>query len=547
MSTRDWKTIVAEKRLQQSEAIAAAETQVPLKGPNLEHAANGQNGFHSITDISDAATLTGKIARGEVTSEVVTRAYIARAIEAHKMTNCLTEVLFQEALEQAKKLDEFYAKEGKTVGPLHGVPVTLKDQFNVKGHDTTLGYTSRALKPASEDAILVSMLKKLGAIIIAKTNLPQSIMWCETENPLWGLTTNPMMPGYTPGGSTGGESALLYMHGSMIGLGTDIGGSIRIPAHMMGLYGFKPSSSRLPYTGVPVSTEGQEHVPSSIGPLARSLSSIHHMMKETILQEPWTKDSRCTPIPWRQDVYESASQRKLTIGVLYDDGVVKPHPPVSRVLEETVAALVAEGHEVIEWNDKLHAECIEVMDLFYTVDGGEDIRREVEAGGEPFIPHVDKLINRGKPISVFEYWQLNKRKRALQQAYLEKWNSILSPRTGKPVDVLLMPPMPHPAVPHRATRWVGYTKVWNFVDYTALVIPAGKVKAEDCEATWDHASRNEIDEWNVKIWEENKRDMAEKELPIGVQLVGRNLDEEKVLAIGKVLDDMLQSRMHVSK
>ena len=84
--------------------------------------------------------------------------------------------MFQEALEQAKKLDEFYAKEGKTVGPLHGVPVTLKDQFNVKGHDTTLGYTSRALKPASEDAILVSMLKQLGAIIIAKTNLPQSIM-----------------------------------------------------------------------------------------------------------------------------------------------------------------------------------------------------------------------------------------------------------------------------------------------------------------------------------------------------------------------------------
>ncbi|KAM6532387.1 hypothetical protein FSOLCH5_001812 [Fusarium solani] len=332
------------------------------------------------------------------------------------------------------------------------------------------------------------MLKQLGAIIIAKTNLPQSIMWCETENPLWGLTTNPMMPGYTPGGSTGGESALLYMHGSMIGLGTDIGGSIRIPAHMMGLYGFKPS-----------------------------------------------------------DVYENASQRKLTIGVLYDDGVVKPHPPISRVLEETVAALTAEGHEVIEWNDKLHAECIEVMDLFYTVDGGEDIRREVEAGGEPFIPHVNKLINRGKPISVFEYWQLNKRKRALQQAYLEKWNSILSPRTGKPIDVLLMPPMPHPAVPHRATRWVGYTKVWNFVDYTALVIPAGKVKAEDCKATWDHAPRNEMDEWNAKIWEENKKDMAEKELPIGVQLVGRNLDEEKVLAIGKVLDDMLQSRMHPAK
>ncbi|KAM0441227.1 hypothetical protein ACHAPT_000534 [Fusarium lateritium] len=474
MSKRNWETIVAEKRLQQSEAIlrsASTEPQALSKGPNSGHAVNGQNGFHSITDVGDAATLASKIARGEVTSEAVTSAYIARAIEAHKMTNCLTEVLFQDALEQAKHLDEFYAKQGKTVGPLHGVPVTLKDQFNVKGHDTTLGYTSRAFKPASEDAILVNMLKQLGAIIIAKSNLPQSIMWCETDNPLWGLTTNPMIPGYTPGGSTGGESALLYMHGSMIGLGTDIGGSIRIPAHMMGLYGFKPSSSRLPYTGVPVSTEGQEHVPSSI------------------------------------------------------------------------AALTAAGHEVIDWNAKLHAECIEVMDLFYTVDGGEDIRREVEAGGEPFIPHVNKLINRGKPISVFEYWQLNKRKRALQQAYLDKWNSILSSRTGKPVDVLLMPVMPHPAVPHRATRWVGYTKVWNFVDYTALVIPAGKVKAEDCQGAWDHAPRNDMDEWNAKIWEENKRDMAEKELPIGVQLVGRNLDEEKVLAVGKVLDHMLRSNV----
>lgn len=124
--------------------------------------------------------------------------------------------------------------------------MTLKDQFDVRGHDSTLGYVGRAGTPAAENAVLVSMLESLGAVFIAKTNLPQSIMWCETDNPLWGTTTHPLDNRYTPGGSTGGESALLFLKGSTLGWGTDIGGSIRGPSHMMGLYGLKPSVSHCP-------------------------------------------------------------------------------------------------------------------------------------------------------------------------------------------------------------------------------------------------------------------------------------------------------------
>ena len=131
------------------------------------------------------------------------------------------------------------------MGPLHGIPTTLKDQFDVKGYDSTLGYLSRALSPAKDDAVLVKMLRSLGAVIVAKSNLPQSIMWCETENPLFGLTTNPYSRDYTPGGSTGGEAALIACGASALGFGTDIGGSIRIPSHMMGIYGLKPSVSIL--------------------------------------------------------------------------------------------------------------------------------------------------------------------------------------------------------------------------------------------------------------------------------------------------------------
>jgi len=151
--------------------------------------------------------------------------------------------MFIDAIEQARTLDEHFEATGSPVGPLHGVPVTVKDQFNITGYDTTLGYVARAFKPATQDAVLVDMLQKLGAIVIAKTTLPQSIMWCETESPLWGLTTHPSNPKLTPGGSTGGEGALLALQSTILGFGTDIGGSVRIPASMCGVYALKPSVS----------------------------------------------------------------------------------------------------------------------------------------------------------------------------------------------------------------------------------------------------------------------------------------------------------------
>lgn len=162
------------------------------------------------------------------------------------------------------------------------------------------------------------------------------------------------------------------------------------------------------------------------------------------------------------------------------------------------------------------------------------------AAGEPFIPHVQRLINRGDAISVYQYWQLNKKKIELQQAYLEKWDSIRSENTGKKADIILMPPMPHSSVPHGNSRWVGYTKVWNFLDYTALVIPGGSVCKEDVAAPWDFEPYGPEDEWNKKLWEDHGEQMASLGLPVGLQIVGRKLEEEKVLAAGKVLDDLLK-------
>lgn len=274
--------------------------------------------------------------------------------------------------------------------------------------------------------------------------------------------------------------------------------------------------------------------------MASSLDTIFLTMKSLVDLQPWDYDARCAPLTWRDHAYNEILGRPLVFAVLTDDGIARPHPPVTRVLQQAVNALRSAGHEIVDWNAELHAECVQVMDEFYTADGGEDIRKAVEDGGEPFIPHVEKLINRGNPISVFEYWQLNRRKWELQQAYLKKWQSIRA-KDGRLVDAILMPPMPHTAVPHGRCKWVGYTKVWNMLDYTALVIPAGTTSAQDLEAPWDFEPRGEIDKWSIDLWKIQKGRL-DLELPVGLQIIGRKLEEEKVLGIGKVVDGILRSK-----
>jgi amidase len=181
-----------------------------------------------------------------------------------------------------------------------------------------------------------------------------------------------------------------------------------------------------------------------------------------------------------------------------------------------------------------------LQDQYYTADGGEDIKRDIAAGGEPFISHVEALVNKGQAISVYEYWQLNKQKLAAQKRYLDLWNSTKSPTSGKRIDVLLTPVMPHSSVPHRKCRWVGYTKVFNVVDYPAVVIPAGAVSKEldgRTEAQMAaHKPRNPIDEWNWGNFDVDSMDG----MPIGVQIVARRLEEEKVLGAAQIIDNLLR-------
>lgn len=115
------------------------------------------------------------------------------------------------------------------------------------------------------------------------------------------------------------------------------------------------------YRGVEVSLEGQQHVPSAVGPMARSLSSLTLVTKLVIEAEPWLSDSQLPPMPWKRDVFQNFSSKPLVIGIVPDDGVVKVHPPIARVFRETVERLRGAGHEIVDWDTSLHRQCIDIM------------------------------------------------------------------------------------------------------------------------------------------------------------------------------------------
>lgn len=174
----------------------------------------------------------------------------------------------------------------------------MKDSVNVGGLDTTLGLCRYANQPAPADALVVQLLRKQGALVHAKTNIPQTLLSFECANPVHGRTLNPFNKNLTPGGSSGGESALLACGGSVVGIGTDIGGSVRIPAHFSGNTALKPTARRLSLQGFRASVPGQEAIPAVAGPMAQRTEDLVLLLRELWVQEAWDKDCDLVPVPF---------------------------------------------------------------------------------------------------------------------------------------------------------------------------------------------------------------------------------------------------------
>ena len=270
-----------------------------------------------------------------------------------EQTNCLTEILFPEALKRAEYLDQHLERTGTPIGPLHGLPISLKDCFITPPHPSSIGMACFAEEPTTleRETLLVTVLRELGAVFYCKTNVPVAMMMMETINNVWGETRNPYHTDLSAGGSSGGEAALIAMRGSPLGVGTDIGGSIRIPSAWTNLYGLKASSGRFPTWGIQTGIPGNDFVPAVNGPMARELDTVRLYCQAVLSDQVrlWERDPKCLPIPWRNDVLQPKG-RKLRVGFVgRDDGYVTCHPPVERALNIAKKALEKAGHEVIDW------------------------------------------------------------------------------------------------------------------------------------------------------------------------------------------------------
>lgn len=233
-----------------------------------------------------ATQLANKIRKREVKSKEIVQVYIDRLEAIHPILNVIVENRFSAALEEAEKVDDFLSsthqteKELKESQPFLGVPCTVKESLAVKGMKHTSGIHSRQHIIAANDAPVVALIRKAGAIPLAVTNTPEMCCWWETYNPLYGRTNNPYNTNHTPGGSSGGESAAISAAGSVFGLGSDFAGSIRIPASFSGIFGHKPTSMTTPnHDHYPIPANDALKQLLVTGPLTRYATDLKPLLK----------------------------------------------------------------------------------------------------------------------------------------------------------------------------------------------------------------------------------------------------------------------------
>ncbi|KAM0450893.1 hypothetical protein ACHAO4_006284 [Trichoderma viride] len=468
----------------------------------------------NITEKYDATALAALIREKKLTSVAVATAFAKRAIIAHQLTSCLTEWFMDEAIERAKYLDEYLQSTGKTIGPLHGVPISVKDVLPLAGHWSSLGFLVARFKD-KEDCQIVSILRDAGAIFYCKTNQPQAIMHIESTS-FYGRTLNPHNTGLSSGGSTGGEGALLAMRGSVLGLGTDIGGSIRVPSSFCGIYGFKPTSYTLPRKDIlPMGALAELSILASIGPMGTSLRDLDLLTSVALASKPHLLDPRLIPIPWT-GLNTAPKASPLKIGIMMNDGFIIPQPPVTHALNWAVEKLKASNaFSVKSFEPYEVATALKNIHLAFWPDGGRGVREVIAASGEPMLPLTQwelKDID-GVDLNPMEILQQHVARDNFRSDFARHWES-------QDVDFIICPASVGPACEHETGFYWNYTSFWNYVDCPGVAFPtpirAGAKGAEGYAADLP-PPLNEQDRHVRKLWEEGDFEGA----PIGLQIVAR--------------------------
>ncbi len=452
-----------------------------------------------------AVVMAEQIRRKEISPVELVDAHLRQIERVNIKLNAFVQVDESRVRQSARDAEDAVMHQ-KRIGPLHGVPVSIKSSINIAGMRCESGTLLRRGLIAQEDAPLVTRLKNAGAIILGVTNTPELLMAWETDNLLYGRTNNPWDLSRTPGGSSGGEAAAIAAGMSAGGVGSDGGGSIRVPAHFSGICGLKPTPGRIPATGhYPVSA-GPFALVGVVGPMARTVADLK-VLFET-MQGPDIGDTCAAPVPLREPSRDEI--RKLTVGYFEDDGRTPVTQETRAAIRIAVDALRDAGFQVEHFRPEGLEEARQLWHQYFVGAGGMLLRPMFDGRESDLSPLLKQFLEWSAaepaftPEILLKAWIQRDTLRAHFFRQMERY------------PILLCPAAAIPAFRHGERSWlvdgktVAYLDAWSYTEFfnllgnPAVVVPVNQ---------------------------------SPEGLPIGVQIVARPWDEEQALCVAAMLEE----------
>ncbi|HZU42243.1 MAG TPA: amidase [Terriglobales bacterium] len=435
----------------------------------------------------------------------VVRAHYARIEHLNPKLNAFIELRQEAALAEAQAAEQPLIR-GAKLGPLHGVPVSIKSSIAVAGLKFECGSPTLKAIVANEDAVLVRRLKQAGAIVLGNTNVPEMLMAYETRNPLYGRTNSAWDLSRTPGGSSGGEAAAISAGLCAAGIGSDGGGSIRVPAHFSGICGLKPTPGRIPVTGHWPESGGPFALLGVVGPMARSVQDLEIIFRAIAGFD--SGDPMAAPIPLTE-IHEH-ELRRITIGYFEEHPSVPVTAETRAAVQSAVSALQKSGLRVRRFLPDVLLN--ESREHWWTLF--------VRLAAELLTPEFKGREN--EISTILTYSDRRPSKEDLLTAWFGRDELRLRlMRQMKDVPVLICPVCSVPAFRHGEREWeidgqsvsymdaMSYTQWFNLLGNPAVVVPVG---------------------------------VSPEGLPIGVQVVGQPNSEELILKIARALEEAVGPR-----
>jgi fatty acid amide hydrolase len=497
---------------------------------------------HDLQDLP-AREIVRLIAAGDLSSAEAVEHFVARLKAVNGKLNAVTVDLSESARATAVQVDKARAR-GDTLPPLAGLPVTIKECFDLAGTASTFGLPARRGEIENADDPYVAALRAAGAIPIAKTNLPQLMIYTESDNPLYGRTNNPWDLERSCGGSSGGEAAVIAAGASPLGLGNDIGGSLRIPAAFCGITSIRPTAGRLPdhcAHGLPV---GQRAIVSQAGPMARHVEDL--VMALRVLDR--ARDPFADPGPEFGDP-ATVELSRLRFATFTDDGEFPVAPAARRAVAEAAQMLTAAGAKEVNWKTPPLSRATDLLFAALSADRTQSFRRmlrgnRIDRRVRPLLligamplwlrgvaafaldalgqHRLARNLRRFASGSVDDYWRTTEAIAAFRRDLLRS----LEEADGGAIDLILCSAYALPAVRHGATEMMpmpgAYAPLANISGFPAGIVPVTRVRTN--EESDRAPSRDLMD----RVARETER--GSTGLPIAVQVIARPWRDHVALA-----------------